>query len=144
MRTKNSHTWLHRGVSSALILLLIAAHEQDVVMASVRGERQLTWAQAAALVPGYQLEILLPDGERVWGRALSAGPDSLRMNVEWTSNRSLHPKGPTVISSSLLSLIKLRRPGRTPKGDRGEEFITVRGVAFHDAPFLVRERPGLD
>ncbi|PWT84012.1 MAG: hypothetical protein C5B57_05640 [Blastocatellia bacterium] len=100
---------------------MILALEQDIVLAGAPAARNLPWAQAAPLLPGYQVEILLPDGKRVWGRALTTSPDSLVVDVEWTSNRTLHPRGLTIIPSASLSVIKRRRPGRTPKGDQGED-----------------------
>jgi hypothetical protein len=139
-----------RIVCGLLAILIVAAPPRQTVLAA-RSERRLTWAQAARLLPGYQLEVRLPDGERIWGRCLSTSPDSLRLDVQASTDRTRHPRGITTIPQTALSTVKRRRPGLGAFGDRGEHAQAVgAGIgAAASAPFALglgetgHERTGL-
>jgi hypothetical protein len=77
-------------------------------------ERRSTWDELSRMIPGTDVQIVLPDSIRIRGTAIEIGPDALVIEVRHTSNEQLHAKGRTVIPRSDVSTIELfirRSPG---------------------------------
>src|SRR5262245_51253189 len=96
-----SHSTLHRAMASLLIALFASP-------AWAQERRQLTWAQAAPLLPGSEVELRLTDYEKVTGMALNADARQIRIWVEHTSSEHWYPKGSHTISGTLVEEIRFR------------------------------------
>lgn len=75
----------------ALWLILLAVSSASMAFAASE-EWDLAWSELEAVIPGRNISVDLPDGEKVRGRALVVTDDGIRMAIRKSSNRKKHPK----------------------------------------------------
>lgn len=71
--------------------------------------RELAWNELS-LVIGKNLRILMPDGSRIEGRAISIEPDVFVIRVRKTADPAKYPKGNLSVSRASLKTFQMSTP----------------------------------
>ena len=95
---------------TALLFLLVAP-------LAAGDARVMTWSELSETVQAnWTVRVSLPDGTAVEGNSVQFQADALTMQVNHTSNKSMHSKGPISVPRSqvrILGIRKERHRGRT-------------------------------
>ncbi len=98
----------NRYVGSIGVLALLWASTTHVD-AAAKEQRQIAWKGLAAVV-GHRVKIVMPDGARVEGKALSVEVDALAVDIGTTSNPSIYPKGKFLVPRATLKTVDVSHP----------------------------------
>ena len=89
----------------AMAVLLCAPGES-----SAENKVRLRWSEAGRAIAGRTVTLALPGGS-VTGKVLAVEPESLRMNIKKTSDRSAYATGLAAVPKSAVSLVRLEKRG---------------------------------
>ncbi|HTM48672.1 MAG TPA: hypothetical protein VL285_08330 [Bryobacteraceae bacterium] len=95
----------------ALALLLLFTFPSAAAIREV----ETAWSDLGGLISSRKIALVLPDGARIEGKALSVKADAIVMTISKTSDRGAHPQGPASIpraSVAALRLLEMRVRGR--------------------------------
>jgi hypothetical protein len=91
---------------TAMLPLLIA-----LMAAPGTAQNRLTWSDfSARMTPRHTVRMVLPDGTTIEARPLAMKSDGAEMRITKTSNRLIHPKGPSTIPRAAFSVVQVRSP----------------------------------
>jgi hypothetical protein len=97
-----------RNVTLSILIIVMLLTALPGQMAAKTKELQLRWEDLAPLIVGKQIELLLPDGTFLYGKARGVGDEKLLIDVE-ASNATNHPKGQVEVARSLVDKLVLTR-----------------------------------
>ena len=93
--------------TSSFAALMFAASLQ----AAGPQEISLRWNELEPAIAGRQVQMVLPGGARIEGRALVVQPDALVLRITRTSDKKLQPKGETALARSSVSVLRVVKSG---------------------------------
>ena len=94
--------WLAIVLVSGLTLQSGAAADQTHPV-------ELAWSELSATIAGQTVELMLPDGTAVAGKATLLRTTELVMDIGRSSNTKLHPKGGATIPRAEISTLTMKR-----------------------------------
>jgi hypothetical protein len=92
-----------------MALLAVLAWGLPCATAGSVDERQTDWPGLSVVV-GHRVRVLLPDGERIEGKATALEADALAIEVAKSSNRKTYPKGRFLASRATLRAVDVVEP----------------------------------
>jgi hypothetical protein len=91
-----------RGI--AILLLPMLAWVSAPLSAAQREQRQIPWEGLSEVV-GHRVSIVMPDGARIQGKALSVETDALAIDISKTPNKSAYPRGRFLVPRATLTAV---------------------------------------
>jgi len=95
---------------SVLLAVLVASSLDARTPAEENTPLVVSWSNAGILIQGHKIRTTLPGGAVVEGKVLSAGADSLDLDVSGTSDKSIQPEGKVIVSKASLHRLTLLKP----------------------------------
>jgi hypothetical protein len=77
--------------------------------AAPKEERHITWDGLAAVV-GQKVKVIMPDGERIEGKAMALEVDALVVEIHKSSNQSAYPNGKFLVPRATLRAVDVDHP----------------------------------
>jgi hypothetical protein len=94
-----------RSLAVLSVLLVSGAS----VFAGSTDQRQITWNDLSMILQK-KLQIVMPDGTRIEGKALAVETDALALQVTKTTNANAYPSGTLLVPRATLKAFDIQRP----------------------------------